>query len=58
MNIGAHISIAGGVQNAPERASILGCEVMQIFTRSPQDGKAPELTKEIAKEFIDVYKKI
>ncbi|MFZ2188403.1 MAG: deoxyribonuclease IV [Candidatus Moraniibacteriota bacterium] len=51
MNIGCHISIAGGIQNAPERASILGCEAMQIFTRSPRGGKAPELTKEIISEF-------
>jgi len=51
MHIGCHISIAGGVQNAPERAASLGCEVMQIFTRSPQGGKASELTPEIIKEF-------
>jgi deoxyribonuclease-4 len=51
MNIGAHISIAGGIINAPERAANLGCEVMQIFTRSPRGGKAPELTAEICDEF-------
>lgn len=51
MNIGCHVSIAGGVQNAPERAAAFGCEMMQIFTRSPQGGKAPELTQEIIKEF-------
>jgi len=51
MNIGAHVSIAGGIQNAPERASELGCEAMQIFTRSPQGGKAPELIPDLIKEF-------
>lgn len=51
MNIGAHISIAGGIINAPERASVLGCEVMQIFTRSPRGGKAPELTNSLCEEF-------
>jgi deoxyribonuclease IV len=51
MNIGSHISITGGIQNAPERAGDLGCEIMQIFTRSPQGGKAPELTKEIINSF-------
>lgn len=50
MNIGCHISIAGGIQNAPERAGALGCEAMQIFTRSPQGGKTPELTEEIRNE--------
>ena len=51
MNIGCHVSIAGGIQNAPERAHDLGCEAMQIFTRSPQGGKAPEITKEIIRLF-------
>jgi len=51
MNIGCHVSIAGGIQNAPERAADLVCECMQIFTRSPQGGSAPELTQEIIKEF-------
>lgn len=51
MFIGCHVSIAGGVQNAPERAHDLGCECFQMFTRSPQGGKAPELTPEILQEF-------
>ena len=51
MYIGCHVSIAGGVQNAPKRAADLGCEAMQIFTRSPQGGKAPELTEQIIAEF-------
>ncbi len=51
MNIGAHISIAGGIQKAPERAHDLGCEAMQIFTRSPQGGPAPIITGEICDEF-------
>lgn len=49
--IGAHVSIAGGIQNAPERAHILGCETFQSFTRSPQGGKAPELTGELVATF-------
>ncbi|NOY35907.1 MAG: deoxyribonuclease IV [bacterium] len=49
--VGCHVSIAGGVDKAPERARELGCDVMQIFTRSPQGGKSPELTPEIIKEF-------
>lgn len=49
--IGAHVSSAGGVFNAPLKAQEEGCEVFQFFTRSPQGGKAPELTKEIIAEF-------
>jgi deoxyribonuclease-4 len=49
--IGCHVSIAGGIVNAPKRAAELGCEVFQMFTRSPQGGKAPEITPEIAEQF-------
>ncbi len=40
MKIGCHVSIAGGIFNAPGRAAELGCECFQIFTRSPRGGKA------------------
>jgi deoxyribonuclease-4 len=46
MKFGAHVSIAGGVQNAPLNAAALGCEVFQMFSRSPQGGPAPKLTPE------------
>lgn len=51
MNIGCHVSISGGIQNAPKNAADLGCEVMQIFTRPPQGGKAPELIPELVQKF-------
>ncbi|MBI4449520.1 TIM barrel protein, partial [Candidatus Uhrbacteria bacterium] len=51
MPIGAHVSIAGGIWNAPERAAALGCECFQLFTRSPQGGPAPQLTNEIITKF-------
>jgi len=51
MNIGCHVSIAGGVFEAPKRAADLGCECFQMFSRSPQGGKSPELTEEIIKSF-------
>jgi len=47
MKIGCHVSIAGGIFNAPGRAAELGCETFQIFTRSPQGGKAAPITAEI-----------
>lgn len=49
--IGCHVSIAGGIINAPQRAADLGCEVFQMFTRSPQGGPAPKLTPEIIEQF-------
>lgn len=51
MNVGCHVSISGGIQNAPKNGRDWGCEVIQIFTRPPQGGKAPELTPEIIKKF-------
>lgn len=52
MLIGAHVSIAGGIDKAPENAAKIGCEVFQIFTRSPRGGKAPKIAPELAKEFL------
>jgi deoxyribonuclease-4 len=36
MLIGGHISSAGGLERAVERAETLGCESMQIFNQSPR----------------------
>lgn len=54
--IGAHVSIAGGVFNAPARAAEEGCETFQCFTRSPQGGKAPELTEDVVAKFKEEMK--
>jgi len=51
MKFGAHVSIAGGVQNAPLNAAAIGCEIFQMFSRSPQGGPAPKLTDEILAAF-------
>ncbi len=57
MYFGCHVSIAGGLINAPKNAHELGCEVFQMFTRSPQGGYVAPLDKKIATEFIDLCKK-
>ncbi len=36
MKIGAHVSTAGGINNAVGRAKEIGCETIQIFGSSPQ----------------------
>lgn len=51
MNIGAHVSIAGGIYNAPENAAKAGCECFQMFTRSPQGGQASVLDDKIVSQF-------
>lgn len=57
MNIGAHVSIAGGIENAPINAHQAGCECFQMFSRSPRGGQAPELTPDVVKKFKDNCKK-
>lgn len=41
--IGIHTSIAGGVENAAERAYRLGCSALQIFSTSPRQWQPYEL---------------
>lgn len=57
MLFGSHISAAGGVDKAPERASAVGCEVFQFFSRPPQGGPATKLTSQIVRAFKDNCKK-
>jgi deoxyribonuclease IV len=49
--IGCHVSMAGGLPNAPANAAALDCEVFQIFSRSPHGGPVKTITKQIAEEF-------
>lgn len=51
MLFGCHVSVAGGLQNAPLNAAELGCEVFQFFSRSPQGGPAPKIMPEMADLF-------
>ena len=43
--IGIHTSIAGGVQNAAERAYRLGCNAFQIFSSSPRQWAPYDLSR-------------
>lgn len=49
--IGCHVSIAGGLSNAPKNAADFGCETFQIFSRSPHGGPVAEITKEVVAQF-------
>ncbi len=51
MLFGTHVSSAGGIDKAPGNAAESGCEVFQIFSRSPRGGPAPKLTATIIKSF-------
>src|SRR2546425_8953119 len=45
LRIGIHTSIAGGVQNAAERAWPLGCNTFQIFSSSPRQWAPYQLSR-------------
>ncbi len=49
--IGCHVSIAGGLWNAPQNAADLGCETFQIFSRSPHGGPVAPITEETIEKF-------
>lgn len=51
MLIGAHLSVAGGVDKAFDRATELNCTAFQIFTKSNRQWRA----KELKPEEIDRY---
>jgi len=53
MKIGAHVSVAGGVDNAVERQLDVGGNCGQIFTTSPQVWQHPEIDEEEAQGFRD-----
>jgi deoxyribonuclease-4 len=50
MKFGAHVSIAGGVTNAPLKAHNISAETFQIFSRPPRGGK-PNISPKQAKDF-------
>ncbi|MFQ5918713.1 MAG: TIM barrel protein [Thermoplasmata archaeon] len=55
--LGAHVSIAGGVELAPGRGDELGCEAIQIFSKNQRQWAAKPLTKEAAAAFKEALAK-
>ena len=49
---GAHMTTAGGLHNAIHAGKAVGCEVVQVFTKSPQQWKAREVTEEHVELFL------
>lgn len=49
--LGAHLSIAGGLPRAVERARATGCEAFQVFTKSVGQWRARPLEKEEIRTF-------
>lgn len=49
--LGAHVSIAGGVGQAPARGQSIGCECIQIFTKSSRQWAAQPYSSEEVESF-------
>lgn len=49
--IGCHVSIAGGLWNAPANAAKWNCETFQIFSRSPHGGPVKPIDAETVEKF-------
>jgi deoxyribonuclease-4 len=57
MKIGAHISAAGGIDLAIDRAVLMGSDTIQIFGSPPQSLLPPKHTEESLAKFRDKAKK-
>jgi deoxyribonuclease-4 len=57
MKVGVHVSIAGGLANAVDRAEERRCDVFQIFSRSPRGWRFKDISPEEADDFVTRLKK-
>ena len=57
MLIGAHVSAASGLFNAPLNAKKLGLECFQFFSRPPQGGAVSDISQEHASLFLTTCEK-
>lgn len=51
VNVGVHVSIAGSISRAVERAAAIDCDTFQIFSRNPRGWTFKPLTEEDANLF-------
>ncbi len=49
--LGAHVSVAGGVQTAPRRAAEIGAANLQLFTKQPNRWAEPKIGDEAVASF-------
>ncbi len=51
VRVGCHISIAGSIDRAVDRARDAGCDTFQIFSRNPRGWRARDLDAEVIEAF-------
>ncbi|MGC9444260.1 MAG: deoxyribonuclease IV [Candidatus Methanospirareceae archaeon] len=57
IHVGVHVSIAGSIDKAVDRAQEKGCDTFQIFSRNPRGWKIKPLSDEEASRFVDKLEK-
>ena len=49
--LGAHVSTQGGVHQAPGRGVAIGATAIQVFTKTPNQWREPEISPEVCESF-------
>jgi len=49
--LGAHVSTQGGVHTAPKRGLLIGATAIQVFTKTPNQWREPEIAEPTVQEF-------
>ena len=53
IRVGCHVSIAGSIDKAVDRAKKIGCDTFQVFTGNPRGWNVKPLEDEVAAKFRD-----
>jgi len=56
--VGAHVSTAGGVFNAPLNAKEIGAKAFALFTKNQRQWRAKPLTEEVVRKFKENLKRV
>jgi deoxyribonuclease-4 len=51
VKVGVHVSIAGSIDLAVDRAKLAGCDIFQIFSRNPRGWMYPPLSVDVSDSF-------
>lgn len=52
VHMGVHVSVAGGLDRAVDRAAEIGCDVFQIFSRNPRGWRSRDISSEEMERFL------
>lgn len=55
MQIGAHVSVAGGLQKAVQKGQAIGADILQIFVSGPQSYRTTDYSDSQIEEFKKLY---